>query len=307
MIKRTIEISGANTRLTLKHGQLNVWRDEERIGKAPVEDIGVLIVDTPTASYTHGTLTALAKAGGVAVLCGNDHHPVSMVLPVQANSLQSLRTAQQARAAKPLCKQLWRQLIQAKLRAQAQTCPNPDIARRLREYAKRVRSGDPDNLEAQGARAYWGIWLPGQTFRRRREGDPPNNLLNYGYMALRAAVARAICGAGLHPSLGLNHSNRFNAFCLADDLTEPFRAIVDWRVRDLFLNEGMDEINKESKRTLLGLLTHTCRLDENTGPLLVMLERMAASLVRCYAGESRNLNIPIPIFDKDCGNGDYGI
>ena len=164
--------------------------------------------------------------------------------------------------------------------------------------AGKIRSGDPQNKEAQAARHYWKVWLGKEKFLRQRKGPSPNNLLNYGYMALRAATARAICGAGLHPSFGIQHSNRFNAFCLADDLMEPFRPIIDRQARLLYL-AGQKEIEPDTKRALLSLLTFTCTLNGQTGPLLVMLERLCASLVACYEGNKKKLAIPKPIFGED--------
>ncbi len=213
MIKRTIEVSGFDTFLALKDRQIVIKRAGEVVGSVPAEDVGVLIIDTPAASYTHGTLTAVMENGGVVVLCGGSHTPVGMILPVAGNSLQTERLRYQADAGLPLRKRLWAQLVKAKIKRQAAVVNS----KRLKEMAARVRSGDPDNLEAQAARVYWPQ-LFGAKFRREREGKPPNNLLNYGYMAVRAAVARAVCGSGLSPSLGLHHHNRYNPFCLADDL-----------------------------------------------------------------------------------------
>jgi len=155
-----------------------------------------------------------------------------------------------------------------------------------------VRSGDPENIEGQAARIYWRVLLgEDRTFRRQRDGEPPNNLLNYGYMVLRAAVARAIVGAGFHPSIGLKHHNRYDAFCLADDLLEPLRPLVDRTARELFLS-GKTEINKETKTALLSLLIHPVEIRGAKGPLLVELERMMASLERCFAGKAKRLDLP---------------
>ena len=164
--------------------------------------------------------------------------------------------------------------------------------------ARDVRSGDPQNVEAQAARIYWSAFFEGIVFRRDREGGGPNPLLNYGYAVLRAAIARAIVAAGLLPSLGLHHSNRSNAFCLADDLIEPLRPLVDYRVKEL-LDAGRVELDQATKAALLETLTWEVRVGEQTGPLMVNLHRMVASLVRCYSGESQSLEFPVPVPDEE--------
>jgi CRISPR-associated protein Cas1 len=212
---------------------------------------------------------------------------------------------------------LWKQIVVAKIRAQAR---NIDLAlpahRKLLALAGEVRSGDPSNVEAQAARVYWQNWLlsgsvpnscseelgtdplaPGDAlariFRRDPEAAGLNGFLNYGYAILRAAIGRAIVAAGLAPSLGIHHRNRSNAFCLADDLIEPLRPLVDDRVRDLY-RRGHESLTQPAKAELLDLLVLPMRLAEQTGPLMVMLHRMIASLARCYAGKSKRLEIPSP-------------
>jgi CRISPR-associated protein Cas1 len=302
MIKRTIEISSSGVFLSVELDQLVLRREGQELQRIPIEDVGVLIVDTNGATYTHAVITRLLGAGAVIVPCDGHHLPAGLLLP-QDNCLQSQRLAAQVEASKPLRKQLWRQVVTAKIVNQADMLSHAPAAQSaLRGMARRVRSGDPDNLEAQAARRYWPVML-GASFRRDHDGPPPNNLLNYGYTVLRAAVARAVAGAGLHPSLGLHHHNRSNAFCLADDLVEPLRPLVDSRVRKLH-QAGLSQIDKETKRQLLGVLTETVTLGDNAGPLMVALERMAASLVRCYEGQSKRLDIPKPWNSADtasCG------
>ncbi|MBN1919483.1 MAG: type II CRISPR-associated endonuclease Cas1 [Verrucomicrobia bacterium] len=292
MIKRTIEVSGPEASLSLRDGQIIVKRGDEQVGTFSAEDVGMLIVDTPTARYTHGTLIELLEHGAVVVLCGSDHLPTAFVASCTGNTLQTERLAAQLGATRPLKKRLWRQVVQQKVRNQAANLPEGSEERGdLLDLVKRVRSGDPDNVEAQAARLYWRRWLPTEGFRRGEQSEAPNNFLNYGYAVLRAAVARAISGAGLHPSVGIHHHNRYDAFCLADDLVEPLRPLVDRAARDIFL-EGHEEINKETKTRLLALLLEPVLLAGAQGPLFVHLERMLASLVRCYAGETAKLDIP---------------
>ena len=292
MIRRTIEISGHNNRLSIRERSLLVERDGTVVGRIPVEDIGVLILDSMTTSYTHAVLSAVLEAGAVVIPCGPKHVPAGLFLP-QGNTLQTQRIALQAGASLPLRKTLWKQVVQSKIANQAGALPkeHPD-RRRLCAMVSQVRSGDPSNVEAQAAKIYWHAFFEDQSFRRAADGEPPNNLLNYGYMVLRATVARAICGAGLHPSLGLHHMNRSDTFCLADDLVEPLRPLVDVKVKGLAA-AGRREIDKETKTELLGLLTAEIQVAEIKGPLMVALERMTASLVRCYAGEQKKLDLPI--------------
>ena len=292
MIKRTVEISGSGTRFFLKNDQIVLKRKGEKIGQIPSEDIGIMIIDCPDAVYTHASLVRLAEQGCVVVFCGSNHLPISMVLPYAANSLIVKRLSIQLKAGVPKKKRLWQQIVQQKILNQAANLNN-DFSERtfLLTLAKRVRSGDPDNLEAQAARHYWKFWLHEQPFQRDRNGPPPNNLLNYGYAIIRAAVARAICGAGLNPSIGLHHKNRGDAFCLASDIMEPLRPLVDRVVRGLHL-EGIDTIDKESKKRILMILAEPIELFQSKGPLLVELQRTAASLVRCFEGNERRLELP---------------
>jgi len=303
VIKRTIEISTRGLFLSVEDDQLLIAQKREVLQRVPIEDVGVLILASTATVYTHAVIARLSAAGAVIVPCGDDHLPCGLILP-QTGSLQTERLGQQIRANKPVLKQLWRQLVIAKIRHQALALGKDDPVRQgLLEMRKRVRSGDPSNVEAQAAKRYWKALFPNQRFRRDRDGAPPNNLLNYGYMALRAAVARAVAAAGLHPSIGLHHHNRTNSFCLADDLVEPFRPLVDVRVRRLWASD-QGELDGETRRELLSVLTAPVRVDDQTGPFMVQLERMVASLVRCYAGQSKNLEIPEPcgLADTDaCG------
>ncbi len=291
MIKRTIEISGADTSLSVHNDQLHIRRNGEDIGQTPIEDIGVLIVDAPTVSYTHTTLVRLSEYGAVTVLCGNNHLPAAMVTPLQGNSLLPERLRLQISVSEPLRKRIWQEIVREKILNQAAICEDPIMQARILGCAKDVRSGDPQNVEAQAARFHWAVYLPELQFHRGREEEEPNGLLNYGYAIIRAAVARALCGAGLHPTLGVQHANRTNAFALADDLMEPLRPLVDHRVRQLW-RAGQREVKRETKAALLQLLTQTCEMDEQTGPLLVALERLAVSYVGRLSGQEKALRIP---------------
>jgi CRISPR-associated protein Cas1 len=314
MIKRTIELSREPAHLCVRLNQLTLTRGHETVGSIPCEDIGVVVVDHPQATYTHAALATLAKADATLVVCGPDHLPVGILLPLSDHTQVVWRAREQISASKPLCKRLWQQIVQAKIRAQADNlAKNAPARRRLLQLATEVRSGDPTNIEAQAAKAYWSAWLTQApedhrtdraTFRRDPDGDGANPLLNYGYAVMRAAVARSIVAAGLLPSLGLHHSHRANAFCLADDLLEPLRPIVDERVRRLLV-AGQTDLDQPTKAALLELLAVPMSSDQGQGPLLVALERYAASLVQCFQGLRRRLEIPKPCESVDtdaCGS-----
>jgi len=295
MIKRTIEISREPARLTVRLGQLVLTRNDQTIGSIPCEDIGVVVVDHPQASYTHAALTQLAHSGATVVLCGADHLPVALVLPLADHRQVVWRLREQLSAKRPLKKRLWQQLVQAKLRAQAANLPHaPPAQKKLLALARSVKSGDPANVEARAARVYWAHWLPGETFRRDRHAPGLNVLLNYGYTVLRAAIARTVVAAGLLPAIGLHHHNRSNAFCLADDLLEPLRPLVDARVRRLH-GSHPNKLTQEAKGQLLQVLADRVKLGDEAGPLMVNLHRMVASLVKCYRGQAQSLEIPQPI------------
>jgi CRISPR-associated protein Cas1 len=303
LIKRTLEISREPAHLAVRNQQLILKRDGQVVGSIPCEDIGLVMVDHPQTTYTHAALAQLAENDVAVVLCGADHLPVAIVLPLADHSQIVWRLRDQLGVSKPLHKQLWSQLVVAKVEAQAWNLAEGSSPRKkLLALAKEVRSGDPTNIEAQAAKIYWANWLSdatpeeldGERFRRDPALSGLNSFLNYGYTVLRASLARAIVAAGLQPSLGIHHCNRSNAFCLADDLIEPFRPLVDDRVREMY-RQGFDELNQEAKAELLNLLIQPMQLGEQTGPLMVMFGRLVASLVRCYTGEAKKLEIPTPI------------
>lgn len=297
MTRRTIEISGSDRSLSLSHGQLVVSKDGQRLAQVPADDIALLILDAPCARYTHRTLAAVLENGAAVVFCGEDHLPAGMAVPTVGHHLQAERLRDQIAASKPTLKRLWQQIVRTKIEYQAEACEDETATARLLRLAEKVRSGDPGNVEAQAARVYWGAYLPElKEFRRRREGMFPNPLLNYGYMMLRAAIARALTAAGFHPSLGIRHTNRYNAFCLADDLVEPFRPMVDLASRQLFRN-GSKEIEIEEKARLLSLLTHPTGFGGDTGAFINSLEGLCASLHRCYRRDDEDLSIPRPRLD----------
>jgi CRISPR-associated protein Cas1 len=291
MIKRTLEISGGGNYLRVENNALVIENEERGATSVPLEDIGLVLLDHAQVRYTHCAITALAEEGAALVFCGQDHHPVGLLLPLAGNQLHTERLRAQVDIGKVLMKQLWQRIVQKKLQNQAANLETGNPARkRLETLASTVRSGDPDNCEAQGASIYFTA-LFGKDFRRDRDGPPPNNLLNYGYMALRASVARAICLTGLHPALGLHHRHRNNPFCLADDLMEPYRPYVDRLVKRLN-NAGFDQIDTRAKRELLQLLATPVQLRKGKGPLLVGVHKSAASLAQSILEGKEVLNLP---------------
>jgi CRISPR-associated protein Cas1 len=314
MIKRTIEISAAPAHLTTRNHQLVLQRDGETIGSFPCEDLGMVVVDHPGTTFSHAALASLMKSDAVLVVCGRNHLPAGLLLPCAEHTQVVWRIHEQIRVKRPVRKRLWQQLIRAKILAQAGNLAADSAPfRRLRNLARDVRSGDPTNAEAQAAKIYWSSWLVNvdephdqspSTFRRDQDGEGANALLNYGYAIVRAALARALVSAGLLPALGLKHANRSNAFCLADDLVEPLRPIVDHRVREL-LWAGQTELDRATKAALLELLTAEVRTGNRTGPLMVAMHAFVSSLVSCYQGTSQTLEIPVRCRSADtvaCGS-----
>lgn len=291
MIKRTIDISAGPTFLNIENDQLVITREHERIGTVPCEDIGVLMIDHYATTYTHGALTRLLGRGAVIVLCGNDHLPVGILLPLENNELHTQRLRIQAAAPLPLRKKLWKQIVTYKIKSQAMNLPveHPEH-RKLLAMADKVKSGDTSNCEGQAARFYWPAMM-GADFRRDPAGAWPNPLLNYGYMVFRAALGRAIVAGGLHPAIGLYHANRNNPFVLADDLVEVFRARIDRAVVE-YVKTGTTEIDRDAKRAVLQLLSEPITVAGQSGPLMVGLHRMVSSLVQCFEGSAKKLDLP---------------
>lgn len=295
MLKRTVEFSTPGTRLSVAHRQLVIERPELPKATVPIEDLGVVIVDDARASYTQAVFLELLKAGATVMVTGRDHLPAGMMLPLDAHHVLTERHRAQVAVSAPTRKRVWQALVHAKIGQQGVTLAHfagHDAGLGL--LSKRVRSGDPDNLEAQAAQRYWPL-LFGKDFRRNRDAEGTNALLNYGYAVVRAAIARAIVGAGLIPSLGVFHKNRSNPFCLADDLLEPYRPFVDWRVR-LLLDENGGEAPDLSERTvkaaLLSLFNETVLVGARRNPLLVAVQLSAASLARVLTGNGKSLSLP---------------
>ena len=268
----------------------------EAVRTIPIEDIGVVVLDNRQITITQGLVEALLENNCAIITCDNAHLPVGLMLPLCGNTTQSERFRLQIDASLPLKKQLWQQTVQCKIRNQAAVLQNTrnTIVKNMLAWAGEVKSGDSDNLEGRAAAYYWRNLFPDILgFTRDRNGLPPNNLLNYGYAILRAVVARALVGSGLLPTLGIHHHNRYNAYCLADDIMEPYRPYVDALVCRL-VSDGhiTEELTTELKRELLQIPTLDVVINGKRSPLMVAVGQTTASLYRCFSGEQRKIAYP---------------
>jgi len=279
-----------------KNGSLSDAFKKEAERTFPVEDLGVVILDDKRITVTQGLLECLAENNCALITCDSTHHPVALMLPIEGNTLMSKRSRLQSDCSKPLRKQLWQQTVQAKIANQAANLEHLVQAenRNMLEWVGQVRSDDADNLEARAAAYYWkNIFPEFPDFTRRRDGEPPNNLLNYGYAILRAVVARSIVATGLLPSLGIHHHNRNNAYCLADDIMEPYRPVVDAVVRRIITNhKEIEELSMEIKLELLSIPTIDVHINGHDRPLMVAVNQTVTSLCKCLERESKRLIFP---------------
>lgn len=295
MIKRTLYF-GQAAYLSLRDGQLLVRLPAEEGSRSiPIEDIGVLILDHQQISITHGLMNALEAHKCALITCSASHMPSGLFLPLNAHSLQSERFQTQIEATLPLKKQLWQQTVRMKIQNQARVLEEvyAQPQANMLAWVKQVRSGDPDNLEARAAAYYWANLFPSlPKFTREREESAPNALLNYGYALLRAVVARSLVSVGLLPTLGIHHHNRYNAYCLADDIMEPYRPYVDKFVQEIYEREYPESLTKDIKHRLLTIMEQDVVIDGITHPLSIATSLTASSLVRCFDGSSKQIDYP---------------
>lgn len=308
MIKKTLYF-GNPAYLSLRNAQLVIklpeveknaslpeaMKRQSEISK-PIEDLGVVVLDNKQITVTSGAMEALLENNCALITCDSKSMPVGLMLPLYGNTTQNERFRKQLDASLPLKKQLWQQTIQSKIANQAavlSACTGEE-AKCMYAWANSVRSGDPDNLEARAAAYYWkNLFSDVEGFTREREGIPPNNLLNYGYAILRAVVARGLVASGLLPTLGIHHHNRYNAYCLADDIMEPYRPYVDKLVFDLCGQYGTNVfLSKEIKVAMLSIPTIEVRISRKRSPLMVAVAQTTASLYKCFAGELRRIVYP---------------
>ncbi len=280
---RIVDIATDGLRLFTYRGFLMVKNeDAQEIGRVALDDIHAVIVHAHGVTWTGNIVAAMAERGAPIVFCAANHNPVAVMLPLEGHHAQGGRMQAQWEASRPLCKQLWRRVVQAKIRMQGSLLAAGDIegAAAFPHIAGRVKSGDPENQEAQAARRYWPL-LMGKDFRRDRSLEGANSLLNYGYAVMRATVARAVIAAGLHPTIGIHHANRGNAFALADDLVEPFRPLVDAIVVAM-VEEGIQELDPPVKRRFARLIAFDVRIDGEVSPVSVAAQRIAQSLAQAF-------------------------
>ena len=293
MIKRTLSFSKPCS-LSLKNCQLVVKMKDgpDYIRTIPIEDIGFVLLENQQVSVSLPLLNALAENNAAVIVCSDKFMPNAMMLNLDSNSIQGERYRDQVNASEPLKKNIWKQTIEAKIRNQAALLDKlGKDGSVLRPYWQNVKSGDADNREGIAAKIYWDA-LFGDDFVRTRVGSTPNEMLNYGYTVLRAAVARSLMGSGLFPAFGVYHRNRYNSFPLADDIMEPYRPFVDEIVFDLYAN-GESELTKEVKAEILKLLYVDTVFDKVTRPLDVGLSITTASLAKCFSGESKKIMYPL--------------
>ncbi len=293
MVKRTLSFSRPCS-LSLKNCQMVIKMkdDPDFIRTIPIEDIGFVLLENQQISITLPLLNALADNNAAVIVCTEKMMPNAMLLNLDSNSVQGERYRDQINASEPLKKNLWKQTVEAKIRNQAALLDKLDKdGSQLKPYWQNVKSGDTDNREGIAAKIYWDA-LFGDDFMRYHTGASPNEMLNYGYTVLRAAVARSLMGSGLFPAFGIYHRNRYNAFPLADDIMEPYRPYVDEIVFDLYTN-GEQELNKEVKAELLRLLYVDTMFDRVTRPLDLGLSVTTSSLAKCFSGEQKKIMYPL--------------
>lgn len=279
---RIVDIATDGQHLSLHRGFLLVEKDRAEVGRVPLDDIHALIVHAHGITWTGNIVAALAERGAPIVFCNKMHAPVAVTLPLEGHHAQNARMQAQISASAPLRKQLWRRVVSAKIRMQGALLAARGIegAEAFAFMARRVTSGDKENLEAQAARRYWPL-LMGSDFRRNRDAGDVNALLNYGYAVMRASCARAIVAAGLHPTLGIQHSNCSNAFALADDLIEPFRPLVD-ALAESMMRQGVTHLDPAQKRRFARLIALDLQIAGETSPVAIGAVRIAQSLGRAF-------------------------
>ncbi len=306
MIKRTLcftnpaYLSVRNKQLIVKmpeveNSNLPDSFKEETIRTVPIEDIGVIVLDNKQITITHGALEELLANNAVVITCDNSHLPVGLLLPLCGNTTQNERFRCQLDASLPLQKQLWQQTIQYKIKNQAAVLESVGKENgNMLVWANSVKSGDTDNIEGRAAVYYWrNVFTDIPDFVRSRETTFPNNLLNYGYAILRAVVARGLVASGLLPTLGIHHHNRYNAYCLADDIMEPYRPYVDRLVLSIIEQYGrIDELTNNIKQELLTIPVLEVNINGQRSPLMIAVGFTTASLFRCFSGESRKIIYP---------------
>lgn len=308
MIKRTLYF-GNPAYLSMRNKQLVIQLPEvvknetlpetfkaDAVKTIPIEDTGVIILDNKQITITHGLMESLLENNCALITCNSNRMPVGLMLPLDGNTTQTERFRDQINASLPLKKQLWQQTVQAKIENQAYVLSKTTntVVKNMQVWAADVKSGDPDNYEARAAVYYWANLFPNiNDFTRHREGIPPNNLLNYGYAILRAVVARALVASGLLPTLGIHHRSKYNAYCLADDIMEPYRPFVDKLVTEIVESgNNYEELTQDVKTKLLNIPVLDVIINNQRSPLMIAVGQTTASLYKCFSGELRKVKYP---------------
>jgi CRISPR-associated protein Cas1 len=294
MSKRIIEIATEGCYLKVRHNQLIIERAGEEVGSIPIEDMSALIVDHPQTLITQAVLRELLKANVMIISSDERHQPVGLLLPLDSHTTQTERFAAQVELGLATKKNLWKQVVQGKVRGQAKVLH--DVTGNdagISQLVKKVRSGDPSNIEAQAARRYWSRLFASEQFKRDRFAEDQNRYLNYGYAVLRALVSRSLCAAGLHPSIGIHHKNRYNSYCLADDLMEPYRPLVDinvWQIVDDFGHKK--DMDREIRLRLIEIIKREVTVDGEKLTFQGAVQKSAQSLARVMLGQEKLLSLP---------------
>lgn len=303
MIKKTLYF-GNPAYLSLRLEQLVIkTQKQEDNGESltrtiPIEDVGVVVLDHRQITITQGVMEKLLENNCAVITCDSRHLPVGLLLPLVGNTVQNERFRSQIDSSLPLRKQLWQQTIQAKIANQAAVLEYSTSRRHgnMLAWVSQVKSGDSDNVEARAATYYWKTIFPERPdFLRGQFEDDPNGLFNYGYAVLRAVVARSLVMSGLLPTLGIHHHNRYNAYCLADDIMEPYRPYVDRLVLDIIAEDGTLSLTQSAKLRLLSIPVLDVEIDGHTSPLMVAVSTTTASLAKCFGGDLRKIVYPIMI------------
>jgi CRISPR-associated protein Cas1 len=299
MIKKTLYFGNpAYLRKELDQLQIVFPKEEEKPPRTvPIEDIGMVLLDHPRITITQSLISALVQNNAAILSCDEKHLPLGLIMPMTANHIYTEKLRFQLNATEPLRKNLWQQTVKAKIENQANVLKMfGHKAENMTYWASKVKSGDPDNYEGRAAANYWARIIEGDTpFKRTRFGEPPNNLLNYGYAVLRAIVARSLVASGMLPAVGIHHSNKYNPFCLADDIMEPFRPFVDLLILEVcedFEDDELEELTPSVKAAILELPTIDVRIERKSSPLLIGSQRTTASLMQCFEGEKRKIAYP---------------
>ena len=294
MVGRIVEIAERGRHVAKRRGFLTVSSGEVEIGRVPIDDLSAVIMASDGVTISSNLIASLADRCVPLIVCDSYYRPAAFLWTADGHHEQAGRMADQASASKPLRKRLWSQIVRAKIKGQGATLRAVGMPHEaFFSLARQVRSGDPNNLEAQGARRYWPL-LFGKEFRRERADGGINALLNYSYTVLRAGTARAVMAAGLHPSIGIAHRQRGNSFALADDLMEPFRPMADLLVHRL-VSAGLNRVSKKVKLQLARILLMDMETSVGTSPVSQCLHRLASSMARCFEGRSTKLEIPEPV------------